>query len=89
MWWRGQGGAAGMSLRCQRDLCVVMSTLLLSWGCSTREPWIEALNNRWTVSVLEAASGDLRAVREILFHPSLLASDALLVTLIIPWWRRR
>ena len=53
-----------MSLRCQRDLCVVMSTLLLSWGCSTREPWIEALNNRWTVSVLEAASGDLRAVRE-------------------------
>lgn len=87
MWWRGQGGAAGMSLRCQRDLCVVMSTLLLSWGCSG-VPWIEALNNRRAVSVLEAAIGDLRAVREILFHPSLPASDALLVTLGIPWWRR-
>ena len=39
------------------------------------------LNNRWTVSVLEAGSGDLRAVREILFHSSLQASDGLLATL--------
>ena len=73
-----------MSLRRQRDLCVVTSTLLLSWGCPTRVPWMGPLNNRWTVSVLEAGSGDLRAVREILFHPSLQASDGLLATLAFP-----
>ena len=32
MWWRGHSWATDMSLRCQQDLCVVTSTLLLSWG---------------------------------------------------------
>ena len=73
-------------LRCQWDLWVAMSTLLVSWAALPKYHKPGALNNRQTVSEFWRLEVEiLRAVREILSHASLLASGGLLATLGIPW----